>query len=834
MSAAALIPSSSSLEEARYHHAGGHLLLAAEAYRETLQSNPQSQAALLGLSLIARQSNQLQPALNMAQAALASGPANALAWANLGDILTALGQLPQAESIFRYALKLDPTIPAAHYGLGNTLALRDNFLAALNSFQTAAQLAPNIPEFHFAQAFSHGKLGAHPQAIAAYRSAVTLRPGFASAWLNLGVELIADGRPNLAHLCYREALATAPNAGTQISAHLNLGHLARSQRRFIQAQEHYERALARTAKPSATTPQPNPESRLAQDRRAEVQVAFTYLHLEQKQFPQAWQSLQAADAADMQPHNPEIPNVRGILLLAEDTACAYPDLAPVTYPDLAPVKKGMGFSPYINPTQLPWALAPEGQLDLSSKINCEERLHQAIAAFEQAEKLGHKTAASNRGNALLRLGRCHEALAAHQQALDRDPHHPGVRYNLALTQLRLGDYANGWPNYEIRWSFREVHPHPRRFRQPRWQGEPLPENSTLLLYAEQGLGDTLQFIRYLPLAAQRLVRMARNPGAPGLDFETWESQNPHILLEVQPPLVRLLTSHFAGGNIACHPEHSEGSASRPSIQIIPHGHPLPSFTHHCPLMSLPAIFETSLETVPNQIPYLNADRQLAQARAIELTTLGAPSLAQPYRDKGGKPQKQGAPSLTPFSGQGWDQTDAGCPTLATPLSLSLGWEMKHLPRIGLNWAGNPSYRADRERSTHLTTFLPLLEIPGIQWISLQKGDPASQIAHLPPHIALYDGSSHDRDLADTAALIANLDLVITTDTAVAHLAGAMGKPLWLLLPWQSDWRWMQAPPTTPWYPTARLFRQSSSNNWPELIQRVIQEIPAALAQIPHK
>jgi len=759
MSAAVLAPTPTPLESARHLHVLGDLLQAAQAYRETLQSHPHSQAALLGLSLIARQSNQLQPALNMAQAALAASPSNALAWANLGDILTALHQTQQAEPIFRYALKLDPTLAAAHYGLGNALALRDNFTAAnftavLLSFQTAAQLAPNIPEFHFAQAFAHGKLGQHPQAIAAYRCAVTLRPGFASAWLNLGVELIADGRPNLAHLCYREALA-AQNIDTQISAHLNLGHLARSQRRFTQAQEHYERALTLTAEPGATTPQAGPEILLLQGRRAEVLVAFTYLHLEQKQFPEAWQSLKAAEAAGIQPPNPEIPNVRGILLLAEDSEQP-PDWVPqVSTPGVANDRS----------SSLGW-LRP-GNPPFTEKIT------QAIAAFHQAEALGHKTAASNRGNALLRLGRCHEALAAHQQALDRDPHHPGVRYNLALTQLRLGDYANGWPNYEIRWSFREVHPRPRRFRQPRWKGEPLPACSTLLLYAEQGLGDTLQFIRYLPLVAERITRSL---GAPGLDFETWDSQNLHILLEVQPPLLRLLTSHFT-------------SASLP-IQVIPHGDPLPSFTHHCPLMSLPTIFQTTPENVPSQIPYVFAGTQLA----------GCPTLATPL--------SSGAPTDRSWS-VGW---------------LSLGWEMGHRPKIGLNWAGNPSYRADRERSTRLETFLPLLEISGIQWVSLQKADPASQIAQLPPGISLYDGSSHDRDLADTAALIANLDLVLTTDTAVAHLAGALGKPLWLLLPWQSDWRWMQDKPTTPWYPTARLFRQSSPNNWPELIHRVAREL----------
>jgi tetratricopeptide (TPR) repeat protein len=704
MSAAVLTPTP--LESARHHHAQGDLLQAAKAYRETLQSHPQSQAALLGLSILARQSNQLQPALHMAQAALAakseSAPSSAVAWANLGDTLAALHQTIQAEPIFRHALKLDPNFAAAHYGLGNCLALRNDYPAALLSFQIAAQLVPNIPEFHFAQAFAQGQLGAHPQAIAAYRCAVTLRPGFASAWLNLGVELIADGRDNLAHLCYREALAASANIpNTQISTHLNLGHLARSRHNFPQAEEHYNTALA-IASQSNPTSHPNPA-----DRLAEIQVAFTYLHLEQKHFPQAWQSLAQAEAAQAT-SNPEIPNARGILLLAEEAA------QPMRVPQVSTLRPGRDADP-------------------------GEPLQQAIAAFHQAESQGHKTAASNRGNALLRLGRCQDALAAHQAAAAANPHHPGVLYNLALTQLRLGDYAQGWPNYEIRWSFREVHPHPRRFRQPRWQGEPLPENSSLLIYAEQGLGDTLQFVRYLPQVNQRL------PAA-------------YLILEVQPPLARLLAAQF------------------PKVQVIAHGDLLPSFTHHCPLMSLPAIFQTTLATVLNQTPYLHPDPELVQARTAELSLIR--------------------------------------------------------PTIGISWAGNPNYRADHERSTRLETFLPLLKIPNIQWISLQKGEAANQIPKLPPEIHLYDGSSQDRDLADTTALVANLDLVITTDTAVAHLAGALGKPLWLLLPWQSDWRWMQDRPDTPWYPTARLFRQSSPNNWPELINRVARELPSTLANLP--
>jgi tetratricopeptide (TPR) repeat protein len=712
MSTATLPASPAALEEARRHHAQGHLLQAAESYRQTLQSDPSSPQALLGLSLIARQSNQLEPALRMAEAALA--------WANFGDVLNALHQIQPAKAAFRQALALQPTLAAARYGLGNALALEDNFAGALEHFNCAAEQIPTSPECHFARAFAHGKLGGHEDAIAAYRRAVQLRPHFAAAWLNLGAELVAGGRDQLAEPCYHRAIVasrsghpTEINASTQISAYLNLGHLHRSRRNFPLVQQYYQSAFALASTSAGNS------------RLSEIHIAFAYLHLEQQQFPQAWQALRVAESADPAHQNPEIANARGILLLVEHTA-------------------------QINPN--PYAPLVE----------------EAIEAFEEAESQGHKTAASNRGNALLRLGRCIEAEAAHQAALQRDPHHPGVRYNLALTQLRLGDFAQGWSNYEIRWQFREVHPCPRIFPRPRWQGERLAGASSLpaslLIYGEQGLGDTIQFLRYLPLIAERLTGQRTNQGAPYLDLEMWEPITPaHLIFEVQPPLIRLLTPYLAS---------LQSSFPGLTVEIFPHGQSIPPFTHHCPLLSLPAVFQTTLETIPNPIPSLQADPQLTQQRRAELAAFG---------------------------------------------------NLTH-PKIGLNWAGNPDYGADHERSTTLQTFLPLLEIHRIHWISLQNGPPSQQIAQLPSHLQPFDASSRDQDLADTAALIANLDLIITTDTAIAHLAGALGKALWLLLPWQSDWRWMQDRLTTPWYPTARLFRQSSPHNWPELVERVSNEL----------
>jgi hypothetical protein len=148
-------------------------------------------------------------------------------------------------------------------------------------------------------------------------------------------------------------------------------------------------------------------------------------------------------------------------------------------------------------------------------------------------------------------------------------------------------------------------------------------------------------------------------------------------------------------------------------------------------------------------------------------------------------------------------------------------------RVGLAWAGNPKYKADRQRSMKLCTLMPLLRAAPVNWISLQKGEAVGQLADLPPDAPILDGSSRDRDLADTAALIATLDLVISTDTSIAHLAGAMGKPVWILLPHLADWRWMEDMETTPWYPTARLFRQKSPGDWAGVIERVLGELPGA-------
>jgi hypothetical protein len=371
-------------------------------------------------------------------------------------------------------------------------------------------------------------------------------------------------------------------------------------------------------------------------------------------------------------------------------------------------------------------------------LHTEGRLAEAVEAFERAEILGSKAAASNRGNSLLDLWRMAEALKAHETAVERDPSHPGALYNLALTRLRLGHWEHGWQDYEARWRFREVHRTARVFDKLRWRGESL-EGRRVLLHAEQGLGDTIQFCRYATLV------VARGGTA---------------ILQVQEPAVRLMESLAAVQAGLVETARLGAQVPGPEMQ----------FDLECPLMSLPAVFGTTVETVPRPGAYLGAEREATAEK--------------------------------------WKQFPSEGPGL----------------RIGLAWAGNPRYKADNLRSMKLATLLPLLHTSGFTWISLQKGAAAEQLAGLPGDIPVLDGSSHDRDLAETSALLATLDLVITTDTCIAHLAGAMGKPVWILLPHLGDWRWMQESETTPWYPTARLFRQEAPGDWTTLAERVAEEL----------
>ncbi len=350
------------------------------------------------------------------------------------------------------------------------------------------------------------------------------------------------------------------------------------------------------------------------------------------------------------------------------------------------------------------------------------RLLEAIAQFDQVllRQPNNIVALNERGSALAQIGRFDEALASFARALSFNPRYAEAHLNEALCRLLHGDLTRGLEQYEWRWEIAAARPHKRIFRQLRWTGKEDVAGKSVLLYAEQGFGDTIQFCRYVPLVAAR--------GA-------------HVILEVQQHLRGLMEAAFE------------------QVTVIAKGGPLPNFDMHCPLLSLPLAFGTRLNTIPSDAPYLHA--------------------------------------LSP------SVMDQCCDRL----------------RVGLVWSGSATNINGRNRSMSLATVLPLLKLKAT-FVSLQKDVRAEDAEVLRAHGELLHVGDELVDFADTAKRIAGLDLVISIDTSVAHLAGAMGKPVWVLLPFVPDWRWFLDSEESPWYPTARLFRQGDSRTWDDVVVRV--------------
>ncbi len=673
----------------------GRLVEVAVGYQRMLNVNPRRPDALVGISLVALASGQPEAAVKMASAAVDAAPEMVTAWVALGQALKAAARSEESEQAYGQAIQLDGTNTLVRLGLGELKIATGRPEEAAREFKLALRRRPALVAAHLGLGNALALMGRNEEALEHYKQAIALRPRLPEAEFAAGFVLARLGRLKEAEIRYRRALVERPDFA---AAWMNLGSLLREQGREVFAEAALQRAvelrpdlvagwinLAILERERLCPAEAEAHLRMAfalNPCQVETHVAWCQFRAAEKDLAGAWAWLRWALARD--PTHAEAVNMQGILL------------------------------------------------------HTEGRFAEAIEAFERAECLGNLPATSNRGNSLLDMGRMDEALQAHESAVDRDPSHPGALYNLALTRLRLGDWERGWAGYEARWRFREVHRSPRVFRQSRWQGEPL-DGRRVLLHAEQGLGDTIQFCRYATLVAAR-------GGVP--------------ILQVQEPMKRLMGTL----PVVC--------AGRAETMLL--GANAPDFDTRfeleCPLLSLPAVLGTTVETVPWQGAYLGADPELAIEKWMQF------------------------PDLLPN---------------------------ERTLRVGLTWAGNPRYKADRWRSMHLATLLPLLRNPGVTWISLQKGRAAEQLTGLPGDVFVWDGSSRDRDLAETAALVATLDLVVTTDTCIAHLAGAMAKPVWILLPHLGDWRWMEKTETTPWYPTARLFRQSVPGDWAEVLERVI-------------
>jgi tetratricopeptide (TPR) repeat protein len=647
-----------------------------------LQVAPHHILALNNRGNALQQMQQFGDALESYDRALSVQPDYVEALINRGVTLMALKRHDEALKSYDRAIVLRPDFVVAHSNRGNALQALNRFDDALASFDRALMLQPDYVEAYYNRGNVLQALKRYDEALASYDRALSLHPDYIEALANRAVSLQALKRHSEALASLDRALALHPD---NIDALTNRGVALNALKRYDEALASYDRAFVLC-----------PDHIDALTNRG---VALNEL----QRYEEALASYDRAIA--LQPDDAQAHSNRGHTLhelMRFEESLASCDRALMLRPDLA-----------------------DAHCNRGNALNALRRFEDALASYDEALKLrpDYAEALTNRGIALHALKRFDDEMASYERALALQPDYAEAHFNAGWCRMLRGDFS-GWSEYEWRWQT-ALRRAKRDFAEPLWSGAQGVADKTVLLHAEQGFGDTIQFCRYAPLVAERAGR---------------------VILEVQAPLRELM-------------------CDLPGVaQIVSRGETLPDFDLQCPLLSLPHVFGTELSTVPAGVPYLRA-----------------------------RPQDVAA----------WN-------ALLGP---------RNRPRIGLAWSGSPSHRNDRNRSIALAAFLPLLDTDAV-YLSLQPNVAAADTELLDRHGGIARPGDKLKTFADTAALIANLDLVITVDTAVAHLAGALGKPVWVLLPFVPDWRWLLDREDSPWYPTARLFRQDDSRTWDAVIARV--------------
>jgi tetratricopeptide (TPR) repeat protein len=534
--------------------------------------------------------------------------------------------------------------------------------------------------------------GRYQEAEELFRRVIATQPNTSEAHSYLGNTLRWQGRNLEAEICQRQAILLKPNFAI---AHFHLAEILSKQGRYAEAEASFQRAGL--LKPDFAKAHYELGILLqGQERLEEAKTSFQRAIQTYPEFIEAHRSL-------------------GSVLLALDALEEAEQI----------FRKAVALDP----------LVCQSHNNLGKALFAQRRFEDATLCFQQAIACNTASAQAHNGlgAALIELGDLDAAEVSCSQALVSDPDYAEAHNNLALIWLLRGDYQRGWPELEWRWNTAELSAHIPIFVQPRWDGSSL-QGKTIFLWSEQGFGDILQCIRFIPLV--------RALGA-------------RVLFHCYEPLMRLLTD-LPGIDQLIHEESTY----------------LPAFDVQLSLLSLPNALQVTLETIPQDIPYLKVPAPLGINE----------SLQQKLQQSGFK--------------------------------------------VGLVWAPKMEVPLLRKRYCPLDKFAPLFDLPSFCFFSLYKG---SQIFELEPYAEkLVDIGSHCKDFADTAWVVAQLDLVITVDTAVAHLAGAIGKETWVLLPFSPDWRWLLDREDSPWYPTMRLFRQPSLGNWESVITHVSRALQEKL------
>ena len=708
--------------------------------------------------------------------------------------LTAIqaGRPEEGVATIRKAITLNPSFASAHSNLAAGLNTLGQFAEGLASADRAVALKPGFADAENNRGTALKGLGRFEEAIASYDAAISLKGDFSEVHSNRGIALQAMGRFEAALADFEKVIALQPD---NREAHRNRGNVLRALKRHAealgsyeqaislgleQAEVHHDRAVllaglgrreeALAAWDRAIALQPYyVEARLARsevlfqmERWKEVLADIDTVIALRPAYPEAYfvrggalsnlarvsEALESTEKGmALAPDNAEAHSNSGFLLKRlgrYQEALARCDRAIELKPELADAHSNRGIVLHelgrrdeaLAAYNQALALKPDHAQAWSNRgsaLHDLQRLEEALSCFDKALALDAACVSAYAGRAVVlqEMERPDEAMASHEQAVSLQPKSPEVRFNRGYWLLMSGNFEAGFRDYEWRHKLTEQ-AIARAYPYPQWLGEQDISGKSIFIHSEQGLGDTLQFCRYLPLLEKRGAK---------------------VLFAPLDPLHRLART------------------VSPTIELVRFDDKLRPFDYHCYLASLPLALGTRLDTVPAAVPYLHAEpEQVAR----------------------------------------WKQRigEAGF-------------------KIGISWQGSQR-KIDFGRSFPLAEFEKLAQIPGVRLISLQKNYGSEQLATLPAGMSVETlGDDYDAGpdaFVDTAAVMMNLDLVITSDTAIAHLAGALARPTWVVLKKNPDWRWMLDRPDSPWYPTMRLFRQTVSGDWKGPFRAIEREI----------
>ncbi|MCU1225982.1 MAG: tetratricopeptide repeat protein [Edaphobacter sp.] len=630
------------------------------------------------------QVGQPKVAIELIGRAISINPSFAPYHNNLGNAFKGTGEISKGKASFQRALSLNPKDVSTYVNLGLLLESQGDWLEADKSYQSALRYEPSLLQALIGRGNASTALGDHLLASSWYEKAVLSSPDYAPAHNSLGNAQLACCLKEDAKTSYLRAVELDPLFG---DAHFNVGNIYFLNRQYAFAVECYEHCIQ--LKPADLEAHTYLGGALAElgDTNAAIRILTHALSI-----------------------NPL--HARAHLFYGNALAKRGDQAGSIKRFETA-----IRLDPHHSESYTNLGVAQETRGDV---VLATESFRRALEF-----KANDPITLTNLGCNLIHRGD-REGISYLERALQHDPEAANLHGALGEALLTFGEHASGWKEFEWRWQLDEFATQRRSCDAPLWTGEPLTDK-IILLHAEQGFGDTLQFCRYVPLVAEL---------------------GGTILLEVQAGLYRLL-------------EHTPGVT-----KCFRRGDRLPEFNIHCPLMSLPLMLFLTESTIPPPLDYRNIQSE-----------------AQPERSN----------------------------NLAETLS------------VGLVWAGNPTHVRDAFRSLSLQEMYPLSHVEHVSFVSLQMG-PASSATNDIASFPMTQPCMSAIDFYDTAKILEDLDLVITVDTAVAHLAGSMGKLVWILVPEIPDWRWGHRSETTLWYPTAKLFRCSSTGGWRELMKKVVSEL----------